>query len=78
MNEINNIKDGAGTRLLRIEKLLELIKNNPDAEERRVIALFSRQSGLSEKKTSEYIRELVSIGEVSKENEKLVLRNQEA
>lgn len=67
------VKDGAQTRKLRIDKLLDIIQRNPELEEKRIKALFTLQTGLTRRRVEEYIEELEEMGLIRRENGKIIL-----
>jgi len=70
---MNEIRDGAETRRLRLQKLVEIIKANPESEQKRVSALFMLQTGLTKRRIEEYIEELQNAESIRIENGKFIL-----
>ena len=65
-------KDGAEIRRQRIQKLIEMIRSNPDLTENKLIALFSLQNGPKKERVMDYIENLIEADIVEREDNRLI------
>jgi predicted transcriptional regulator len=69
------VRDGAETRRLRIEKLVEIIKSNPGLEENKIKSLTAVGTGLSRKRIEEYLDELENAGAIQRQSGMIITVN---
>lgn len=68
------IKDGAETRKNRLNNLMKLIKKHEGDlawTRRKVVGTFMLQTGLKTRTINEYIDELIDVGVVANEGDRL-------
>ena len=70
---MSRIHDGAEIRRLRIQKLLDLIKRNPNLPEEKIKGLFMLQTGLTSRKIDEYLNDLKDAGLIERKDGTLLL-----
>lgn len=67
-------RDGASVRKERLSQLIELIQNHQDEDgwtRNRITGVFMLQTGLKPERINEYINQLIELGIIRQENERL-------
>ena len=62
------LRDGAAIRRERLQMIVEIVRRDPDIRIERIQILMALRTGLTRKRVSQYVRELIE-GEVLVEDE---------
>jgi predicted transcriptional regulator len=72
---MDKLKDGALTRKMRLHKILEFVKENPELSEKQLKTKIGFETGLTVHRAEIYIEELKQAGKIRADSGKIALTN---